>query len=99
MTGEITLRGRVLPIGGLKEKLMAAYRAGVSTVLIPRENLKDLEDVDEAILKRIEIKPVEDVTEVIRAALVCEPPVIAEAQMETPLPLHQGSQANAYRGS
>jgi ATP-dependent Lon protease len=60
----------VLPIGGLKEKLMAAYRAGVRTVLIPRENVKDLEDVDETILKRIEIKPVEDVSEVIRAALV-----------------------------
>ena len=99
MTGEITLRGRVLPIGGLKEKLMAAYRSGVKTVLIPRENVKDLEDVDETILKRVEIKPVEDVAEVIRAALVCEPPVIADAQMETPIPLSQGGQVNAYRGS
>jgi len=99
MTGEITLRGRVLPIGGLKEKLMAAYRAGVKTVLIPRENVKDLEDVDATILSRIEIKPVEDVTEVIRAALVCEPPVIAEAQMETPVPISNGSKVNAYRGS
>ena len=99
MTGEITLRGRVLPIGGLKEKLMAAYRAGVKTVLIPRENVKDLEDVDEVILKRVEIKPVEDVTEVIRTALVCEPPVISDTQMETPMPLPQGGQVNAYRGS
>ena len=99
MTGEITLRGRVLPIGGLKEKLMAAYRAGVKNVLIPRENVKDLEDVDEVILKRIEITPVEDVTEVIRTALVCEPPVISDTQMETPLPIHQTGQVNAYRGS
>ena len=99
MTGEITLRGRVLPIGGLKEKLMAAYRGGVKTVLIPHENIKDLEDVDEVILKRIEIKPVQDVTEVIRTALVCEPPVIADTQLETPLPVHQGGAVNAYRGS
>ena len=99
MTGEITLRGRVLPIGGLKEKLMAAYRAGVRCVLIPRENIKDLEDVDQAILSRIEIKPVTDAAEVIRAALVCEPPVIADTQLDAPLPVHNGSKANAYRGS
>ena len=78
---------------------MAAYRAGVKNVLIPRENVKDLEDVDEVILKRIEMTPVEDVTEVIRAALVCEPPVISDTQMETPLPLSQNGQVNAYRGS
>jgi len=68
-------------------------------VLIPHENIKDLEDVDEVILKRIEIKPVQDVTEVIRTALVCEPPVIADTQLETPLPVHQGGAVNAYRGS
>ena len=99
MTGEITLRGRVLPIGGLKEKLMAAYRAGVKTVLIPRENVKDLEDADAGILSRIEIKPVEDVSEVIRTALVCEPPVIADTQIETPMPIVRKGKANAYRGS
>ena len=99
MTGEITLRGRVLPIGGLKEKLMAAYRAGVKMVLIPRENVKDLEDVDAEILSRIEIKPVQDVSEVIRAALVCEPPMIADTQIEAPMPIVQKSKANAYRGS
>lgn len=99
MTGEITLRGRVLPIGGLKEKLMAAYRAGVRCVLIPRENMKDLEEVDQTILNRIEIKPVTDAAEVIRAALVCEPPVIADTQLDAPLPVHNSSKANAYRGS
>ena len=99
MTGEITLRGRVLPIGGLKEKLMAAYRAGVKCVLIPKENLKDLEDVDEVILSRIEIKPVTDASEVIRTALVCEPPVIADTQLDAPMPVHKGTKANAYRGS
>jgi len=99
MTGEITLRGRVLPIGGLKDKLMAAYRAGVKLVLIPHENVKDLEDVDAAILSRIEIKPVQDVCEVIRTALVCEPPVIADTQIDTPVPVHHKGKANAYRGS
>ena len=99
MTGEITLRGRVLPIGGLKEKLMAAYRAGVKVVLIPRENVKDLEDVDETVLKHIEIKPVSEAAEVIRAALVCEPPVIADTSLDTPLPVHTPGKVNAYRGS
>ena len=98
MTGEITLRGRVLPIGGLKEKLMAAYRAGIKTVLIPRENVKDLEDVDVVILEKIAVKPVENVTEVIRTALVCEPPMIAETQMETALPVRNGGKPGAYRG-
>lgn len=99
MTGEITLRGRVLPIGGLKEKLMAAYRAGVKTVLIPRENVKDLEDVDASILSHMEIKPMGDASEVIRAALVCEPPFISDTQMDAPVPVHTKSKANVYRGS
>jgi len=96
MTGEITLRGRVLPIGGLKEKLMAAYRAGVKTVLIPRENVKDLEDVDAVVLSHLEIRPVEDVSQVIHTALVCEPPVIAETPITAPLPVHPASKAGAY---
>ncbi len=99
MTGEITLRGRVLPIGGLKEKLMAAYRAGVKQVLIPHENIKDLEEVDASILERVEIKPVTDASEVIRAALVCEPPMIAETQLEAALPIQPKNKVNAYRGS
>ena len=78
---------------------MAAYRAGVKMVLIPHENLKDLEEVDEVILKRIEINPVQDATEVICAALVCEPPMIAETQIENAVPVHQSGMANAYRGS
>ena len=69
MTGEVTLRGRVLPIGGLKEKLMAAYRSGVKQVLIPRENMKDLEDVAQVVLDRLEILPVDDVAQVLEVAL------------------------------
>lgn len=97
MTGEITLRGRVLPIGGLKEKLMAAYRAGVTTVLIPRENLKDLEDVAPCVLERLEIRSVRDVSEVIRAALVCEP-AAAQVSLDAPLPMTHSGKNAAYKG-
>ena len=69
MTGEISLRGAVLPIGGLPEKLMAAERAGIRTVLIPKDNEKDLEDVPEEIKNKLEIVPVQTVREVIRHTL------------------------------
>lgn len=69
MTGEISLRGDVLPIGGLPEKLMAAERAGIRKVLIPKENVRDLEDVPEEIRDKLEILPVQTVSEVIREAL------------------------------
>jgi len=69
MTGEITLRGRVLPIGGLKEKLLAALRGGITKVLIPKENEKDLEDVPENVKQALEIVPVDTVDEVLAVAL------------------------------
>jgi ATP-dependent Lon protease len=69
MTGEITLRGRVLPIGGLKEKLLAALRSGIKTVLIPAENAKDLVDVPENVKSGLEIIPVATVDEVLLRAL------------------------------
>ena len=69
MTGEVTLRGIVLPIGGLKEKLLAAHRAGIKKVLIPHENKKDLVEIPEVIKKNIEIIPVENVDEVLKIAL------------------------------
>ena len=69
MTGEITLRGIVLPIGGLKEKLLAAHRAGIKKVLIPKENEKDLAEVPNIILKTMEIIPVKNVDEVLKVAL------------------------------
>lgn len=72
MTGEITLRGRVLPIGGLKEKLLAAKNAGVKTVLIPEKNMRDVEDISFEITKGLEIVPVSNMTEVLEKALVCE---------------------------
>ncbi len=69
MTGEITLRGRVLPIGGLKEKLLAAIRGGIKTVIIPKENEKDLKDINPKILKPLEIVFVEHMDEVLKIAL------------------------------
>jgi ATP-dependent Lon protease len=69
MTGEITLRGKVLPIGGLKEKILAAIRAGVKTVIIPAQNEKDLADIPKLILKKIKIIPVREVEEVLAVAL------------------------------
>jgi ATP-dependent Lon protease len=73
MTGEITLRGRVLPIGGLKEKLLAAARGGMKTVLIPEENAKDLPEINESIKKNLEIVPVSRMDEVLARALVRKP--------------------------
>ena len=70
MTGEITLRGLVLPIGGLKEKLLAAHRAGIKKVLIPVENKKDLIEVPKTILDSIEVITVKNVDEVLKVALV-----------------------------
>ena len=70
MTGEITLRGLVLPIGGLKEKLLAAHRAGIKKVLIPKENKKDLIEVPKTILESMEIIPVKNIEEVLKVALI-----------------------------
>ena len=77
MTGEITLRGRVLPIGGLKEKLLAAVRGGLTTVLIPTDNMKDLPDVADNVKKKIEIRPISTLDEVLEIALA-EPMVSIE---------------------
>jgi ATP-dependent Lon protease len=85
MTGEITLRGRVLPIGGLKEKLLAAMRAGIKTVFIPKENEKDLADIPESVKKGLEINPVSHVDEVIMRALARKPEAITwEEPVEAP---------------
>lgn len=80
MTGEITLHGHVLPIGGLKEKSMAAYRAGVSTVIIPRENERDLDDIDEQVRSRLRFIPVSEVASVFDIALCDGADVCTDAQ-------------------
>lgn len=79
MTGEITLRGEVLPIGGLKEKLLAALRSGIKTVIIPSENKKDLVDLPKNIVSKLDIKPVQWIDEVLQIALVHAPEPIKES--------------------
>ncbi len=77
MTGEITLRGKILPVGGIKEKLLAAYRAGITTILLPKENEKDLDDLPEEIRTVMEFHLVEDVDEVVRLTLEGAPTPMA----------------------
>jgi ATP-dependent Lon protease len=79
MTGEITLRGEVLPIGGLKEKLLAAGRGGIKTVLIPEENVKDLTEIPDEIKNRLDIRPVRWIEQVLEAALERQPAPLPEA--------------------
>ncbi len=87
MTGEITLRGEVLPIGGLKEKLLAAHRGGVKTVLIPNENVKDLaEELPEEVKGQLEIVPVRWIDEVLDRALETKPVPLADSAPATPPP-------------
>jgi ATP-dependent Lon protease len=76
MTGEVTLRGNVLPIGGLKEKLLAALRGGITTVLIPEENQKDLPEIPDNVKEGLTIIPVSHVSEVLEHALVRKPEAI-----------------------
>jgi ATP-dependent Lon protease len=94
MTGEITLRGRVLPIGGLKEKLLAALRGGIKTVLIPRDNEKDLAEIPDNVKKSITIVAVSGVDEVIRAALVRQPEPVEWAEVE-PAAVNRGTAEGA----
>jgi ATP-dependent Lon protease len=82
MTGEITLRGRVLPIGGLKEKLLAALRGGIKTVIIPKDNEKDLADIPDNVTKSLEIIPVETVDQVLELALTKFPTPIEWTEEE-----------------
>jgi ATP-dependent Lon protease len=101
MTGEITLRGRVLPIGGLKEKLLAALRGGIKKVLIPEENAKDLAEIPENVKSGMEIVPVSRVGEVLRHALVRMPEPIdwtepAEAVPAKPDATDEGGKALAH---
>jgi ATP-dependent Lon protease len=82
MTGEITLRGRVLPIGGLKEKLLAALRGGIKTVLIPKENEKDLAEIPDNVKKGLKIIPVSDADQVLRQALTQRPEPVEWSEVE-----------------
>jgi ATP-dependent Lon protease len=90
MTGEITLRGEVLQIGGLKEKLLAAHRGGIKTVLIPEENSKDLAEIPDNVKNRLEIVPVKWIDKVLEVALERQPEPLAEPVEVAPLPPPEG---------
>jgi ATP-dependent Lon protease len=98
MTGEITLRGRVLPIGGLKEKLLAAHRGGIKHVLIPEENAKDLIDIPDNVKAGLEITPVARMDEVLKLALVRQPEPIEweEPKLAGPVPRVDGDEASSF---
>ena len=84
MTGEITLRGKVLPIGGIKEKLLAAHRAGIHAIILPNDNEKDLADIPESILKEMTIHSVGNMDEVLKIALTQEPTPLDESEAFNP---------------
>jgi ATP-dependent Lon protease len=92
MTGEITLRGRVMPVGGVKEKALAAYRAGVTTVILPRRNLRDLDDVAPDIHERMTFVPVDTMDDVLALALL-------PAQSSLPGPLSREARGSQSRTS
>jgi ATP-dependent Lon protease len=83
MTGEITLRGEVLPIGGLKEKLLAAHRGGITTVLIPEENRKDLAEIPKNVKDKLDIKPVRWIDQVLQVALTHQPTPLEDTEAKT----------------
>ncbi len=87
MIGEITLRGQVLPIGGLKEKLLAAHRGGIKTVLIPEENERDLKEIPDNIKASLDIRPVKWIDQVLDVALTHQPNPLSEAELEEDLAL------------
>jgi ATP-dependent Lon protease len=94
MTGEVTLRGRVLPIGGLKEKLLAALRGGVKKVLIPQDNAKDLADIPDNVKNGLEIVPVSRMEEVIKHALTREPEAIEWTEVLPAVPAPRDEDAS-----
>jgi ATP-dependent Lon protease len=94
MTGEITLRGEVLPIGGLKEKLLAAHRGGIKTVIIPEENRRNLEEVPDNIKANLDIHPVKWIDDVLEIALVSKPVPLSEAEMLEIVKSNEGNKPN-----
>ena len=83
MTGEITLRGQVLPIGGLKEKLLAAHRGGIKTVIIPQENEKDLKEIPDNIKNDLDIISVQNIDDVLEIALESNPSPLSDEDLTT----------------
>ena len=94
MTGEITLRGQVLPIGGLKEKLLAAHRGGIETVVIPKENERDLKEIPDNIKEDLDIHCVKWIDEVLEIALQRKPDPLEDAEADTLSPIKSGDEAD-----
>ena len=97
MTGEITLRGEVLPIGGLKEKLLAAHRGGIKVVLIPQENVKDLAEIPDNVKNRLDIQPVKWIDQVLELALERKPEPLPEKTEVAPVPAVDQTPAPAIK--
>jgi ATP-dependent Lon protease len=97
MTGEITLRGEVLQIGGLKEKLLAAHRGGIKTVIIPEENVKDLTEIPDNIKNKLEIVPVKWIDKVLEVALERQPHPLPEHDDSAPIPSKPEDKPGAVR--
>jgi ATP-dependent Lon protease len=98
MTGEITLRGEVLPIGGLKEKLLAAHRGGIKTVLIPDENKRDLAEIPDNIKENLDIRTVKWIDEVMEVALTEMPKPLSEEEAKTVQEIEQtGKEGNSIQ--
>jgi ATP-dependent Lon protease len=95
MTGEITLRGEVLAIGGLKEKLLAAHRGGIKTVLIPEENVKDLTEIPDNVKNKLDIHPVKWIDQVLELALERKPEPLPEQQDAAAIPATSETPATA----
>jgi len=93
MTGEITLRGEVTGIGGLKEKLLAAHRGGIKTVMIPEENVKDLQEIPENVKNRLEIVPVRWIDRVLEVALEAAPQPLSDEEPAKETPKTEGAPA------
>ena len=99
MTGEITLRGEVTEIGGLKEKLLAAHRGGIKTVLIPEENAKDLQDIPENVKSQLEIIPVKWIDKVLDVALERQPQPLPEEEPKVEAPKAEAAGAAVVEGA
>jgi len=98
MTGEITLRGEVTGIGGLKEKLLAAHRGGIKTVMIPEENVKDLQDIPDNVKSNLEIVPVRWIDRVLEVALERVPQALPDDEPAKVEPKAEGAAAPAATG-
>ncbi|MGN0630673.1 MAG: S16 family serine protease, partial [Ruminococcus sp.] len=95
MTGEITLHGKVLPIGGLREKAMAAYRNGIKTIIIPEKNVPDLHEVDDIVKQNINIVPANNLNTVLKTALVYQPEYDEKKHEEKTVVIHPESKNNS----